>query len=71
VRFDRAASLVAKDAVSIVKMFDAVRRKMGCPELRCVLLIGSSQKMCAKTDTPARARNVLAAAKISVYRLEE
>ena len=68
VHVDRAASFVAADATKLVAAFAAVRAALKRP-VQPVLLLAKGQKICSRTDTPARARLQLAAAGVAVYRL--
>jgi len=67
---DREKSVQAADVRKLVASFDAVRRKLKQPALTLVLLLGRGQKLCSKTDNDKRARPMLVANSISVYRLE-
>ena len=66
---DRNSSLVAADARKLVDAFAAVRRTLQAPRLQAVVLLGPEQKMCSRVDTPNRARPLLQAANVAVYRL--
>ena len=66
---DRNKSLVAADARKLVDAFAAVRRTLKNPRLQVVVLLGAEQKMCSKVDTPDRARPLLQAGNVAVYRL--
>ena len=66
---DRNKSLVAADARKLVDAFAAVRRTLKNPRLQAVVLLGAEQKMCSKVDTPDRARPLLQAGNVAVYRL--
>ena len=65
----KAAGFVAADARKLAAPLDAARAKLGKPRLQGVLLLGPNQRLCSKTDTPARARPLLEAARVAVYRL--
>jgi len=66
---DRKASLVVADARKLVDAFAKVRSTLKDPRLQAVVLLGPEQKICSKTDTPDRARRLLQAANVAVYRL--
>jgi hypothetical protein len=66
---DRKASVVASDARKMVEAFAAARAALKNPGLQGVLLLARGQKMCSRTDTPARARPTLEAGNVAVYRL--
>jgi hypothetical protein len=66
---ERKASLVAADARKLVCAFTAVRRTLKTPRLQAVVLLGPEQKLCSKTDNPNRARTLLQAGNVAVYRL--
>ena len=66
---DRKASVVAADARKLTDAFAKVRSTLKDPRLQAVLLLGPEQKICSKTETPDRARRLLQAANVAVYRL--
>lgn len=66
---DRKASLVAADARKLVDAFAKVRTTLKSPRLQAVILLAPKQKMCSRVDTPQRARPLLQAAGVAVYRL--
>jgi len=66
---DRKASLVAADARKLVEAFETARRMLKQPRLQAVVLLGAEQRMCSKVDNPNRARPLLQAANVAVYRL--
>ena len=65
---DREKSVQAADVRKLVASFAAVR-KLKDPALQAVLLLGRAQKVCSKTDNDKRARPMLVANGIAVYRL--
>ena len=67
---DHKPGFVAADARKVVAAFETIRAKLKQPELQAVLLLGAAQRLCSKTDTPARARPTLEAAAVVVYRLK-
>ena len=66
---DRKASVVAADARKFVDAFEKVRGVLKEPRLQAVILLGPEQKICSKTDNAQRARPLLQAANVAVYRL--
>jgi hypothetical protein len=66
---DRKASVVASDARKMVEAFATARAALKKPGLQAVVLLARGQKMCSRTDTPARARPTLEAGNVAVYRL--
>ena len=66
---DRKASLVAADARKLLDAFAKVRATLKDPRLQAVILLGPEQKLCRKMDNAQRARPLLQAGGVAVYRL--
>ena len=66
---DRKASLVASDARKLVDAFAKARATLKDPRKQAVILLAHEQKLCSKTDNAQRARPLLQAGNVAVYRM--